>query len=214
MPQDPTATETPIRPAWLKGVLEYGPLAIFLAGFLLFRGRSLHVGGHEWSGLVAATLLFLPAQVLATLAMWRLSGRLQAMQVITLALVVGLGGFTLWADDPDYIRMKPTFLYLLVAGVLGLGLAMGKSWLGVVFGGALQMRDDGWRILTLRFVWLCLALALANEVVWRNFSEGVWMGFKLAGLPLAIFGFMLGNHRLIQRHQLSEAPAPETPADE
>ena len=203
------ASDTAIRPAWLKGALEYGPLVIFLAGFLLFRHRSLHVGGHEWTGLVAATLLFIPAQVLATLAMWRLSGRLQAMQVITLVLVVGLGGITLWADDPAYIKMKPTFLYLLVAAVLGLGLALGKSWLGVVFGAALQMQPEGWRILTLRFVGLCLALALANELVWRNFSEGAWMWFKLAGLPLAIFAFMLGNHGLIQRHQIPET----TPED-
>lgn len=198
-------TDATIRPAWLKGLLEYGPLAILLAGFLLFRGRALHVGGHEWTGLVAATLLFIPAQVLATAAMWRLSGRLQAMQVVTLVLVVGLGGITLWADDPAWIKMKPTFLYLLIAAVLGLGLAMGRTWLGMVFGAALQMQPEGWRILTLRFIGLCLAMALANEIVWRNFSEGFWLGFKLAVLPLAIFGFMLANYRLIQRHQPPES---------
>lgn len=200
------SSQPAIRPAWLKGVLEYGPLAILLLGFLLFRGRPLHLGGHEWDGLVAATLLFIPAQVLATLAMWRLSGRLQAMQIVTLVLVVGLGGITLWADDPAYIKMKPTFLYVLIAAVLGLGLAMGRNWLGMVFGAALQMQPEGWRILTRRFIGLCLALALANEVVWRNFSEGFWLGFKLAVLPLAIFGFMMANYGLIQRHQPPEPP--------
>lgn len=204
MTDSPTAPAE-IHPKWLRAVLEYGPLAIFLAGFLLFRRTSVSFAGHEWQGLVAATAIFVPAQVLATLAMWRLSGRLQAIQVVTLVLVVGLGGITLWLDDPDWIRMKPTLLYLLLAVLLGIGLVMGKSWLGIAFGSALQMDPAGWRILTGRFIMLCLALAAANEIVWRTMSEGFWLGFKLAVLPLAIFGFMMANYRLIQRHQLSES---------
>lgn len=206
-----TAEDRAIHPAWLRGLLEYGPLGLFLAGFLLFRRHGVTVAGHEWQGLVAATAVFIPAQVAATLAMWRLSGRLQAMQVVTLVLVVGLGGITLWLDDPDFIRMKPTLLYLLLAAVLGAGLAMGKSWLGIAFGAALQMDAAGWRVLTWRFILLCLVLAGANELVWRNMSEGFWLGFKLAALPLAIFGFMMANFRLIQRHQLPEADEPGGP---
>lgn len=199
-PQTTPPAERPINPAWLKPVLEYGPLVILLAGFILFRNRSIEVMGHSWTGLVAATALFIPAQVVATLAMWRLSGRLQAMQVVTLVLVVGLGGITLWLDDPAFIKMKPTFLYLFVAGLLGIGLALGKSWLSVALGAALPLDAEGWRILTGRFVILCLLMAGANELVWRTMSEGFWLGFKLAVLPVALFAFLLLNSRLIQRH--------------
>lgn len=201
---DQPTTNRPPLPAWLKGLLEYGPLVVLLLGFLLFRKSGLHIAGQEWSGLVAATAVFVPAQVVATLVLWRLSGHLQAMQVVTLVLVVGLGGFTVWADNPDYIRMKPTFLYLLIAAVLGLGLAMGRNWLNIAFGQALQMDSRGWRVLTLRFILLCLGLAIANEIVWRNMSESFWLGFKLVALPLAIFGFMLANYRLVLRHQTDQ----------
>lgn len=196
-----TAPEKTINPA-VRAVLEYGPLAILLAGFILYRNKTVHIAGQDWEGLVAATAFFIPAQLVATLAMWRLSGKLQAMQVITLVLVVGLGGITLWLNDPAFIKMKPTFLYLLVAAALAIGMLMRKAWLGIAFGQAIQLSETGWRILTWRFVLLCLFLALSNELVWRTMSEGVWMGYKLVFLPVSMVAFMVLNYKLLQEHSI------------
>lgn len=196
------APEKPINPT-VRALLEYGPLAILLAGFLLYRNETVRIAGQEWQGLVAATAFFIPAQILSTLVMWRLSGRLQAMQVITLVLVVGLGGVTLWLNDPAFIKMKPTFLYLLIAAALSAGMFLQKNWLSLAFGQAIQLSTTGWRILTWRFVILCVVLAASNEIVWRSMSESFWMGFKLMFLPISMVAFMLLNYKLFQQHSIN-----------
>ena len=38
--------------------------------------------------------------------------------------VVIFGGLTVWLNDERFIKMKPTFIYLLLAGMLGLGLVL------------------------------------------------------------------------------------------
>ena len=47
-----------------------------------------------------------------------------------------------------------------------------------------------------------LAMALLNEIVWRNFSTDVWVSFKVFGLlPLGI-AFGLAQMPLIVRHSV------------
>ena len=48
-------------------------------------------------------------------------------------------------------------------------------------------------------------MAVLNEIVWRNFSEGTWASFKVFGiLPLTIIFAML-QVGLIQRYGLEKA---------
>ena len=55
-----------------------------------------------------------------------------------------------------------------------------------------------------------LAMAVLNEIVWRNFSEATWASFKVFGiLPITIIFAML-QVGLIQRHSLENAD--DTPA--
>jgi len=187
---------------WLKAALEFGPLLLFFVVFSRLKEQTVTVGGTAYSGFIFATLLFIPVLVASTLALWRLTGRLSAMQIMTLVLVVVFGGLSVWLNDPRFFKMKPTLIYLLFAAILGAGLMLRRNWLGAVMSEALPMTETGWRILTVRLTLFFLALAVANEVVWRTMSDSAWVNFKTFGLTALVFGFFILNGGLFQRHAL------------
>ena len=187
---------------WLKAGLEFGPLILFFVVFMRLRDKTLIIAGTEYSGFIVATLVFIPVLVLSTLALWRLTGKLAPMQIATLVLVVVFGGLSVWLNDPKFFKMKPTIIYLIFAGLLGLSLALRRNWLELVMSEALPMRAEGWRILTIRMALLFLGLAIANEVVWRNMSETAWVNFKTFGLPAIMIAFFVANSKLFERYAL------------
>ncbi len=127
------------------------------------------------------------------------------MPLVTLAFVLVFGGLTLWLQDDLFIKMKPTIVNCIFGTALLGGLLFGKSLLAYVFDAAFRMDEEGWRKLTLRFGLLFFALAVLNEIVWRNFSTDFWVGFKTwAVMPLTMI-FMMTQLSLIQRHALPEA---------
>ncbi|MFD1882313.1 inner membrane-spanning protein YciB [Paracoccus pacificus] len=196
-------SERPINPL-LKMALELGPLLIFLAVFLRFKDQQIMLFGSLHSGFVVATAVFVVVLAVATAALWALTGKLSVMQIVSLLLVLVFGGLTVWFDDPRFIKMKPTIIYLIFAGILTLGALLRRNWLQLVLAEALPMQPEGWRILNLRMIALFLGLAAANEIVWRNFSDATWIWFKIIGLTVAMVVFMVLNAGLFRRYALPE----------
>ncbi|GGF67962.1 putative intracellular septation protein A [Paracoccus acridae] len=194
--------------AWVLQVLEWGPLLLFFAVFMLNRGDQVALWGQEYTALVFATLVFIPALALATVIRWRLTGKLAPMQIATLVLVVVFGGLSVWLNDPRFFKIKPTIIYLLFAGLLGFSLITRRNWLGAILSEALPMDAQGWRKLTGRMALLFLGLAIANEIVWRGMSETTWVYFKTFGMPVVIFVFLMANAGLFRAHSI------EVPTDD
>lgn len=184
----------------LKLTLEYGPLVLFMLGYWFLKDRSLTLGGQTYSGFIVSTGIFVVIFVASILALWRLTGKIAPMQIITLVVVLFMGGLTIWFNDPRFIKMKPTIIYVFFAAALGVGLLQGKSYLRLVMEDALPLQEAGWMILTRRIAVFFAVLAGANEVVWRNFSDGTWLTFKAVGLTLAMFAFLLSQAKLLERY--------------
>jgi intracellular septation protein len=141
------------------------------------------------------------ATLAALLASWRLLGRVTAVPLLTAILVVVFGGLTFYLDDPSFIKLKPTIINLLFAGVLVVGLLTDRPLLKVLLGEAFRLTEVGWRKLTVRWALFFFALAILNEVVWRNFSESAWVNFKVFGIvPLTIL-FALAQIPLLKRYE-------------
>ncbi len=186
----------------LKAALEYGPLILFFAVFMFMRNRMVTIGGTEYSGFILATMIFVPVLAASTLILWRLTGKLSAMQIITLVLVVVFGGLTIWLNDERFFKMKVTIIYSVFALLLGLGLILKRNWLELVMGDALPMQHEGWMKLTGRMALLFAGLAIANEVIWRSMSDTVWVNFKTFGLPAIMVAFFVANAKLFERYAL------------
>ncbi len=136
--------------------------------------------------------------------LWALTGELSKMQLLTLVLVVVMGGLSIWLNDERFIKMKPTLLYLAFGGILGWGLMRGKSYLSLVMSEAIPMQEEGWMILTRRLAGFFFALAVANEAVWRLMSTEAWVNFKTFGLTLAIFAFMMTQGKLFEKYGIED----------
>lgn len=178
---------------------QFAKVLVDLAPLLVFFGAYL-VAGIYW-----ATAALMAATVISMIASKLWLGRISATLVMTTVLVIGFGGLTLWLNDPSFIKMKPTMINLLFAVVLAGGLLMGRNLLQLLLGEAFRLTELGWRLLTYRWIGFFVALAVLNEFVWRNFSEGAWASFKVFGiLPITVVFAML-QIGLIQRHSLESA---------
>ena len=190
----------------LKMALELGPLLIFFFGNL--RGEWL---AKTFPGLTAiggplliATALFMAATVLSLIISKIVFKHLPVMPFVSGIVVMVFGGLSIWLQDETFIKMKPTIVNTLFGVVLLGGLAFGTSLLGYVFNAAFQLDPEGWRKLTLRWGIFFLFLAVLNEVVWRNFSDDVWVSFKVWGtMPITIL-FTLAQMPLIMKHSLED----------
>ena len=184
LPQSSEKSASPL----IKLLIDLGPLIAFFVAY----GRA---------GIYWATGVLMLATIVALLASWRLLGRVTAVPVLTAVLVVVFGGLTFYLDDPSFIKLKPTIINLLFAGVLVVGLATGRPLLKVLLGEAFRLTEAGWRKLTVRWAAFFFALAILNEVVWRNFSESAWVNFKVFGIvPLTIL-FAMAQIPLIKRYE-------------
>jgi intracellular septation protein len=197
------ADQTPAKPAVstpLKMALEFGPVIAFFVAFTLFKSRTVTIAGTEYGGFIVATAIFVPLMILSTLVLWRLTGRLSVMQVVTLVLVLVFGGLTIWLNDPHFLKMKVTIIYGLFAAILGFGLLRGKSYLRLAMDEVVPLTEAGWMILTRRVTAFFVGLAVLNEVIWRTMSDTAWVNFKTFGLTIGVFAFFMAQGKLFETH--------------
>ncbi|NNK15605.1 MAG: septation protein IspZ [Sulfitobacter sp.] len=184
-------TDTPkaINPI-LKQVLELGPPLLFFLIYLRIRDDVFVFGGREYTGFIVATLVFVPILLVAMGVLWWLTGKLSRMQIFTAFMVIFFGGLTAWFNDERFFKMKTTIVYAFFAAILSIGLIRGRSYLAYVMSEMIPMRDEGWMLLTRRLTMFFIALAVANEVVWRTMSTDAWVKIETFGFPILMFLFL------------------------
>lgn len=194
----------PTQPAWLKPALELGPILGFFIAYLKLKDEVFTIGGTEYEGFVVVTAGFIPIFLICMGILWKLTGHLSKMQIVTAVLIVVFGGLSVWFNDPKFFKMKPTLIYLIFAGVLGFGLMRGRSYLQSLMDAMLPLTDQGWMILTRRLALFFFGLAVLNELVWRTQTEELWVYFKTFGLTAAIFVFFMTQGKLFLEHSTEE----------
>jgi intracellular septation protein len=186
------AGETSSEPALpMKLLIELGPLLVFFAG-------------NAVGGIYVATAAFM-ATTLLSLAVARFRyHKVPVMPLVSAVVVLVFGGLTLYLQDETFIKLKPTIVYSMFAGLLAGGLLLRKPLLELLFGPVFSLTEEGWRKLTFRWMAFFVAMAIVNEVVWRNFSTDAWVSFKAFGFLPLTFLFAIAQVPLLQRY--GEAP--------
>ena len=176
--------------------IDYGPL---LAFFLAYK----FVEGPQLVRIMMATGIFMGAIVVALILGKILLGRVSPMTWFSGILILFFGGVTLYLHDPKFIQMKPTIIYLILAGLLLGGLALGKPVLKWLFGQAFPGLDEiGWKKLTRNWIIFFLFLAVANEVLRATLSFDTWLTVKVWGVTAVSFLFAMANMPMLMRHGL------------
>ena len=185
----------------MKTLIDFLPFVFFFGAFKLY---DIYVG----------TAVLMAATALQMLVVYRLDGRLQAMQKITLLLVLVFGALTLVLHDERFIKWKPTVLYAAMSLALAVSLwIMHKNVLKLMLASQLELPEVVWHRLNLAWMVYTAFMSALNAYVVVNYSTADWVSFKVWGyvFPLA---FLVAQGFYIAPHLKADQAAPEDGASQ
>ena len=174
-----------------KLFIDIGPLAIF---FIFYTRGDLQ----------SAILPFMIATIIAVIFSYIIEKKIPIMPTVGAGIILIFGGLTIYFDNEVFFKMKPTIINILFGLVLYIGQMINKPLLKYLLGNALKLQDNGWSILTKRWIGFFIALAILNEIVWRTQSTDLWVNFKVFGILPITFIFTLTQFSLIKKYQIEE----------
>ncbi len=212
MVQENGSGKKPDGASLLKIALDMGPLVVFFGTYAWAKNDAAAASATDVTRIVYATVALMIATAISLVLSRILLKRVPIMPMVTGIFVLIFGGLTIYLRDPTFIKIKPTILYLLFAGALAGGLYLKKLMLKSLLGEALQMQDEGWRLLTQRWIGFFIGLAILNEFVWRNYPESTWVAFKSFGVMPLTAVFMAAQISLIMKYQTPEVSSEKSEA--
>lgn len=145
-------------------ILEMAPVAVFF------------IANWGW-GLMTATAAVMAATVICVGIGWARERRVPMLGIVTVVMVLALGGLSLFFHDDVFIKIKPTIGKLLFAAALLAGLLLHPTVLERALGSFVFLTDRGWRVLTFRWAGLAVFWAISNEVARRVLSTDDWVTY-------------------------------------
>ena len=192
--------------AFIKLLLDLGPLVVFFTIWYIagqqpdaFDAYLPEVVAGKGNAFFPATAGLMVATLVSLIASFIFFKKFPTMPLVTAVLVLVFGGLTLYLADETFLKMKPTFIYLLFAVVLAIGLLLNRPLLKIMFDEAFSLTPEGWRVLTWRWVFFFAFLAVLNEAVWRNFSTDLWIKVKVFGFITLTMIFAVAQVGIIQK---------------
>ncbi len=204
----------------MKLLLDFLPILLFFGTFKYAENNTdwaasfctEHLGFLVSGGVVGAkeapVLLSTAVVIIATLlqVFWLLARgkKVDTMLWVSLALVVLLGGATIWFHSDTFIKWKPSVLYW----VMGLSF-----WIAQVFfkRNLLQMMlkdvrlpDRVWSNLSLSWMFFFIVMGVLNLYVAYNFSTATWVNFKVFGSLGLMLAFTVAQGIYMSRHALPD----------
>ncbi len=178
------------RAAIIHLLTELGPVLIFF------------IVGELYDFFTAVSILVV-ATVLALAASWLYERRLPFLAILSTIFVVVSGLITLIYKAPDAIIVADTIYYFLIAGTIGYGLLKRQLFLKWLFDRTFAMHDEGWYILSLRWLYVCSVAGVANEIVRLLCTPEFWIDYRFVKI-LIIAGFGMYQFRLSRQYRIAE----------
>jgi intracellular septation protein len=133
--------------------------------------------------------------------------RVDGMLLATLAIIVVLGGATIWFQNETFIKMKPTVVYWLLAIVFMVAeFAFHKNLVRAALSEAMQLPDPIWRNLLWWWVAFFVAFGALNLYVAFTFSMGAWVDFKVFGFYGLSFIFIFVQVLVLSKYIIEREP--------
>ena len=154
--------------------------------------------------MIEAILPLIIATVISVIIMYCFEKKISPMPIIGAVLVSVFGGLTIYFDNKVFFYMKPTIINILFALILMYGkFFLKKSLLQLLLENTIKLKDEGWKILTDRWIYFFVFLAFLNEMVWRTQSEEIWVQFKVFGILPITFIFTIFQIRIIEKFRIT-----------
>ena len=176
----------------LKFITDFGPLLIFFV-----------VYSKSGKNLSAAIPPLILATIIAVLISYIVEKKIPYVPLIGGIIVSVFGGLTLYFNNPVFLYMKPTIINILFGLILTFESFFSKEPILKKFlGKSVPLSDEGWKVLTLRWIFFFFSLALLNEYIWRTQAEEFWVNFKVWGILPITFIFTVFQIFLINRYKI------------
>jgi len=172
------ASGTPAVSPMQQMLIDYGPLIIFFAAYKFY-------------DIYIATGVFMVAILIGLVVSKMLIGHISGMLKFTFAIVMVMGGLTLYLQDETFLKMKPTIVYGVFVAILGVAMMRGKLIIKNMLAKSIEAEIDDtvWRTVTKQAMVFFGSMMLVNEAVWRTQSTDTWVSFKVFGFTGASLVF-------------------------
>jgi intracellular septation protein len=181
-----------VNKSLLKFVTDFGPLLIF---FIVY--------SKSGKNLSAAIPPLIAATIIAVLISYIVEKKIPYIPLIGGVIISVFGGLTLYFNNPVFLYMKPTIINILFGFTLAFEKFFSKEHvLKRMLGKSVSLSDEGWKLLTIRWMFFFFTLALLNEYVWRTQTEEFWVNFKVWGILPITFVFTASQMFLINKYKI------------
>lgn len=201
----------------MKLLLDFLPLILFFGTFKYAEGHAVaaaafatqHFGflvsggqvGPQEAPVLLATVVVMVATLLQALLLKLRGQKIDLMLWISLALVVVLGGATIWFHSETFIKWKPTGLYWAMALVFFVSQRFfNKNLIQAMLGKELQLPAPVWRRLNWAWVGFFTVMGVLNLYVAYHFSTSTWANFKVFGTTGLMLIFTLIQGLYLSKH--------------
>jgi intracellular septation protein len=201
----------------MKILLDFLPILLFFGTFKYAEAHkewaakfaSEHFGFLVSGGIVGtgeapvllATLVVMVATFAQIAFLMARGKKIDMMLWISLALVVVLGGATVWFHSETFIKWKPSVLYW----AMGLSFWISqtffrKNLLQAMMGAQLELPSSVWQRLNFAWIAFFALMGLLNLYVAYSFDTATWVNFKLFGGMGLMLVFTLAQGVYLTRH--------------
>lgn len=177
----------------MKFLFDFFPVILF---FVVFKSYD-----DQLAGVIAATKMMIAASFLQITFYWLKNRRFENMHLVTLGLVVVLGGATIYFQNADFIKWKPTAVNWLFAIVFfGSEFIGKKSVLRRMMEKNISLPEPVWTRLNYSWVAFFIMLGAMNLYVAFTFTLDAWVEFKTYGLLGLTFLFVIAQAFYMARY--------------
>ncbi|MDH5444569.1 MAG: septation protein A [Gammaproteobacteria bacterium] len=168
----------------MKFLFDFFPIILF---FVIFNSYD-----DQMDGVIAATKVMIAASAVQISLYWLKNRKFENMHLITLAMVVVLGGATIYFRNADFIKWKPTAVnWLFALGFLASEFIGKKSLLKRMMDKNISLPEHVWIKLNIAWVIFFILMGIINLYVAFNYSLDVWVDFKTFGMLGLTFAFVI-----------------------
>ena len=172
----------------MKQFLDFFPIILFFIAFKLY-------------DIYVATAVVIVATIIQISFVWLMYRKVEKMQWITLALIVVMGGATLYLQNEQFIKWKLTIIeWLFGITFLGSQFIGKKCFIERMMGGNLTLPANIWKRLNALWVVFFFSVGFINVYVMYNFDTDTWVNFKTFGVPGLMILFILLQVLLIYKY--------------
>jgi intracellular septation protein len=181
----------------MKFLFDLFPIILFFIAF-------------KFGDIYTATIVAMVATIGQILWVYYRHRKIDAMQWVSLVMILVFGSLTIFLHNKTFIQLKPTALYWLFSGALLISAQFfQKNWIQVLMGKQITLKAHNsksvWHQVNMAWALFFFLMGALNLYVAFEYSEEAWVNFKLFGSTGLLVAFVILQGVWLSRHM--EQPA-------